>query len=474
MKDEELKVPPHSIEAEQSVLGALLLDNQAWERVADIITAADFYKGNHRKIYETIENVITKNPPADMVTVAEALAAAGVLEQCGGAAYLASMAQTVPSALNIRRYAEMVREKALLRSVIRISGEIMEKGFNPAADPMAVMEEAEQRIFELRQKRTIRTAREFRQLVTKVYDSIDTRFHSSHEITGLRTGFGKLDEMTAGLQGGDLIIVAGRPSMGKTAFAMNVAEYVGLETKKPVAVFSLEMADEQLVQRMMGSVGRVDQHKLRTGRLTNEDWSALTGAVERLHEAPFFVEETAGLSITELRARARRIAHENPGLGLIVVDYLQLMVIDNREGKSRVEQVGEISRGLKALAKELGIPVVALSQLSRAVENRIDKVPVMSDLRDSGNLEQDADVVLFIYRDQVYHDSSSEWGYARIIIGKQRNGPIGKVYLKFVEQETRFENADGWLPPKKEKRAKKGFVAKAEEEAAARAEAHAD
>lgn len=457
-----VRVPPHSLEAEQSLLGALLLDNAAWERVADVISSRDFYKGNNRVIYEHIELVLAADQPADVVTVAESLTAAGVLEQAGGMEYLAGLSMNTPSAMNIRRYAELVRSKAVQRNLVRIGSELAEAALDPGAEVDFLIEGAERKIFDLRQRRETRKATTFPQLLAKVFESIDIRSHSAHEITGLRSGFGKLDEMTAGLQNGDLVIVAGRPSMGKTALAMNIAEHVGLEEKKPVAVFSLEMADEQLVQRMLGSVGHLDQHKLRTGRLQDDDWAKLSGAMERLNGAPFIVEETMGLTITELRARARRIARENPSLGLIIVDYLQLMVVGG--GESRVVEIGNISRGMKALAKELNIPVVALSQLSRAVENRVDKIPVMSDLRDSGNIEQDADVVLFIYRDEVYHEESVEKGYARVIVGKQRNGPIGRVFLRFVQEETRFESCD-WTPPKKESRRKKGFYEKAEQEA---------
>lgn len=452
--DELLRVPPHSIEAEQSLLGALLLDNTAWERVADVVSSRDFYKGQNRVIYEHIELVLAADEPADLVTVSESLKNAWVLDQAGGPAYLAALAQNTPSAINVRRYAELVRAKAVQRNLIRIGSELAEAAFNPSAEVDTLIEETERKVFALRERREKRKPTTFPQLLAKVFESIDSRFHSTHEFTGLRAGFPRLDEMTAGMQNGDLIIIAGRPSMGKTALAMNIAEHVGLEEKKAVAVFSLEMADEQLVQRMLGSVGRVDQHKLRTGRLHDDDWGKLSDAMTRLQAAPFIVEETSALTITELRARARRIKRENPALGLIIVDYLQLMVVGN--GENRVVEIGNISRGMKALAKELNIPVVALSQLSRAVENRVDKIPVMSDLRDSGNIEQDADVVLFIYRDDVYHEDSVEKGYARIIIGKQRNGPIGRVYLRFVQEETRFESCD-WLPPKKEPRRKRGF-----------------
>jgi replicative DNA helicase len=468
MSAELVRVPPHSSDAEQSLLGALLLNNAAWERVADILTSRDFYKGNHRVIYEHIELVMAADQPADVVTVSESLTAAGVLDQAGGVEYLAGLTMSTPSATNVRRYAELVREKAVQRNLIRICSEVMDKALNPGAEVDVLIEEAEKRIFDLRQKRTVKKSSSFPQLLSKVFESIDNRFHSSHEITGLHTGFSKLDEMTAGLQPGDLIIVAGRPSMGKTALAMNIAEYCGLEVKRPVAVFSLEMADEQLVQRMLGSVGRVDQHRLRTGKLTDADWGALSAAVERLHGAPFIIEETMGLSITELRARARRIARDNPGLALIVIDYLQLMATHAQSQADRTAAIGEISRGLKAIAKELAIPVIALSQLNRGVESRIDKRPTMADLRESGAIEQDADLIAAIYRDEVYNEDSTAKGYAEVMILKQRNGPIGHFFLRFVKEETRFESTA--FVPEKKQRKKKGFVERAEEEVRRKAE----
>lgn len=467
-----LRIPPHSIEAEQSLLGALLLDNQAWERVADLLTARDFYKGEHRVIYEHIELVLAADQPADVMTVGQSMTAAQVLERAGGYAYLGALAQGTPSALNIRRYAEIVREKAVQRNLIRICSEVIESALNPGApDVDAMIEAAERRFFELRYRRTQKQAVSFPQLVSDVVLDIDKRFRADgSEIIGLRTGYARIDQMTAGLQRGDLVIIAGRPSMGKTSLAMNIAEYVGIDDGKPVAVFSLEMADKQLVQRMLGSVGRIDQHKLRTGRLTDLEWEAISGAAGKLNVAPFIIEETAALSIIELRARARRIARDNPGLAMIVVDYLQLMASNANTQSERTAEIGNISRGMKALAKELNIPVVALSQLNRGVEQRVNKRPMMSDLRDSGSIEQDADLILFIYRDEVYVKDSAEKGYAEIIVGKQRNGAIGNLYLRFIQEETRFEDTT-WTPPKRERKKKTGFVAEAEAQAAAHAEA---
>ena len=458
----EPRVPPHSIEAEQSLLGGLLLDNTAWERIADLLTARDFYKGAHRIIYEHIELVLAANQPADVVTVSESMAAAQVLERTGGPAYLGTLAQNTPSALNIRRYAELVRGKAVQRNLIRICSETIEQALNPGAPDVEVMiEAAERRFFELRYRRTRKRPVSFPQLVAEVVEDIDKRFNADgSEITGLRTGYTKLDQITAGLQRGDLVIIAGRPSMGKTSLAMNIAEQVGIWDAKPVAVFSLEMADKQLVQRMLGSVGRIDQHKLRTGRLTDDEWQAITGAAGRLNGSPFIIEETSALSIIELRARARRIARDNPALALIIVDYLQLMASNAETQSERTAEIGNISRGMKALAKELNIPIVALSQLNRGVEARVNKRPLMSDIRDSGSVEQDADLILFIYRDEVYHAESAEKGHAEIIVGKQRNGAIGHLYLEFIQHETRFSNTD-WTPPKRERKKAKGFVAEA-------------
>lgn len=466
----EVRIPPHSTEAEQSLIGALLLDNEAWDKIGDLITAKDFYEGRHRKIYEVIEGIIATNPPADVVTVSQALEDQGVGQQCGGSAYLAALSQTTPTALNIRRYAEVIKAKALLRNMIRVCGELMEAAWNPTADPDAALEMAEQKIFELRQRRIVKTATTFPQILSRVFEQIDKRYHSPNkDITGISTGFTKLDEITAGMQRGDLIIVSGRPSMGKTALAMNISEHVGLVLNQPVAVFSIEMSDTALVQRMLGSVGRVDQHKLKTGRLSDDDWSRLSDAMSKLSAAPFIVEETSALTIGEMRARTRRIAKDNPGLALIVLDYLQLMATHGRSQSERTSEISDISRGLKALAKELDVPIMALSQLNRGVEARPNKRPMNSDLRDSGSIEQDADLIVHMYRDDYYTEDSPAKGYAEAIVGKQRNGDVGTVYLRFHRQETRFEDAGAWSPPKRERK-KKGFVAEAEADAARRAE----
>lgn len=465
-----LRTPPNATEAEASLLGALLLDNSAWDRVAEIITATDFYRATHRTIYEHIELVMAADETADIVTVAQSLSDTSMLERIGGGAYLAELTQNSAGPGNIKRYAELIREKAVQRNLIRICSEVIEQALGPGADVDQLIETAERRVFELRHRRVSRQPRTFKQMLSKVYESIDERYHKRGEITGISTGFKKIDTMTAGLQPGDLVIVAGRPSMGKTSFAMNIAEHVGIDLQKPVAIFSIEMQDVQLVQRMVGSVGRIDQHRLRTGMLTDEDWTKTTDVIGKLHECPFFIEETSALSITELRARARRIARDNPGLALIVIDYLQLMAANQKTQSERTQEIAEISRGLKALAKELDIPIVALSQLSRAVEQRINKRPLMSDLRDSGSIEQDADVIIFLYRDEVYHSDSAAAGYAEAIIGKQRNGATGTIFLEFRKELTRFQDTP-WTPPKRERKQKTGFVADAEKEAAARARA---
>lgn len=469
----DLKAPPHSLEAEQHVLGAILLDNDRWDQIGDVVTPKDFYKGEHRVILTKIEELLAAGQVADVVTVAEGLrgSVGGRWEET--AAYIGQLAQGSLPGPAIRKYAQIVREKAMLRNLARVCMETAEGAYadvSPSIDEL--LETAERKIFELRQRQTQKKGLSFKALLTKVFEAIDERFHSKAKdgITGLRTGFDGLDQMTAGMHPGDLIIVAGRPSMGKTALAMNIAEHVGLVEKRPVAVFSLEMADVQLVQRMIGSVSRVDQHKLRTGQLLDADWQKLTAGTEKLHGAPYLIEETMALSVGELRARARRIARENPNLALIVLDYLQLMA-GNKDANNRAEEVSQITRGLKGLAKEINIPVIALSQLSRSLESRPDRRPRMSDLRESGGIEQDADTIIFLYRDIVYNENSEHGDHAEVIVGKQRNGPIGHVYLRFVKEETRFENCGMWTPPKREQSRKRGFVAKAEQEARQRAEA---
>ena len=440
-----LKVPPHSVEAEQSLLGGLLLDNHAFDKIADLVTAEDFYRDDHRRIFRHVSRLIEAGKPADMVTVGESVESSEDKDKTGGNAYLGSLAQNTPSALNIRRYAELVRERSVQRRLIQVATEIAETALGPSGkDVGQLLDEAESRILEVGEKgqRGTQGFEEIQPVLARVFERIDHLYHQENksDVTGLPTGFADLDEKTAGLQQGDLIIVAGRPSMGKTAFALNVAEHVALDQGVPVAIFSMEMGATQLAMRLLGSIARVDQHKMRTGRLSDEEWSRLSTAMGKLHEAPIFIDETAALNSLELRARARRINRQCGKLGLVMVDYLQLMSAAS-EGENRATEISEISRSLKALAKELGCPVVALSQLNRALETRNDKRPMMSDLRESGAIEQDADVILFIYRDEVYYPEKPESkGTAEVIIGKQRNGPIGKVDLTFLGEHTRFED----------------------------------
>ena len=439
----DLKVPPHSIEAEQAVIGGLLLDNQAWDRIADRVTEADFYRHDHRLIFRAIADLAERHQPFDVVTLSERLEAEGKLQDAGGLSYLGTLAKDTPSAANITAYADIVREKSILRQLIRVGQEIAEKGFNPGgADSRALLDEAEQRVFEIAEKgaRGEEGFADIKRLLKQTLERIEILYERNEPVTGVPTGFDDLDEMTSGLQPGDLVIVAGRPSMGKTSFAMNIAEYAAVKERKPVAVFSMEMPGEQLTLRMLSSLGRIDQKRLRTGRLEDEDWPKLTSAMSILGEVPMFIDDTPALSPTEVRARARRLKREHGDLGLIVIDYLQLMQSGNPVSENRATEISEISRGLKALAKELEVPVIALSQLNRSLEQRPNKRPVMSDLRESGAIEQDADLILFIYRDEVYNEDSPDKGTAEIIIGKQRNGPIGTVRLTFLGRYTRFEN----------------------------------
>ena len=441
-----LRVPPHSVEAEQSVLGGLLLDNLAWDRAADLLTDSDFYRHEHKLIFAAVGALINAAKPADVITVFEQLQALGKAEDCGGLAYLNALAQSVPSAANMRRYAEIVRERAILRKLIAASDEIATTAFNPQGRPVTqILDEAEGKIFKIGEEgsRQRQGFQSMDKLVVALLDRVnELHENGAEEVTGVRTGFYDLDRMTAGLQKGDLIVLAARPSMGKTAFALNIAEHVAVAEGLPVLVFSMEMGAAQLALRMVGSLGRIDQSGLRTGRLSDQDWERLADAVDRLRNVSVFIDETPALNSSELRARARRMARQFGGtLGLIVVDYLQLMS-GNGGGsdENRATEIGEISRGLKALAKELQCPVIALSQLNRSVETRNDKRPMMSDLRESGAIEQDADVIMFIYRDEYYNKDSKEPGVAEIVIGKQRNGPVGTVKLTFLKPLTKFDN----------------------------------
>jgi replicative DNA helicase len=439
-----LRVPPHSLEAESSVLGGLLLDNTAWDRVADLVKDGDFYRHEHALVYAAIAQLVNASKPADVITVFEHLRDQGRAEEVGGLVYLNSLAQYVPSAANIRRYAEIVRERAILRKLVTASDEIATNAFNPQGRPVAkILDEAEQKIFNIGEEGS-RMKQGFQGMDTLVVDLMDRvqeMADNPNDITGVPTGFYDLDRMTAGFQAGDMIVLAARPSMGKTALAINIAEHVALNEGLPVAVFSMEMGAAQLAVRIVGSIGRINQGHLRNGKLTDDEWPRLAEAIEKLRNISLHIDETPGLTPSELRANARRLARQCGKLGLIVVDYLQLMSgSSSSSNENRATELGEISRGLKMLAKELQCPVIALSQLNRSVEQRTDKRPMMSDLRESGAIEQDADIIMFIYRDEYYNKDSKEPGVAEVIIGKQRNGPTGTVKLAFLNQLTRFES----------------------------------
>jgi replicative DNA helicase len=439
-----LRVPPHSIEAEQSVLGGLLLDTGAYDKISDAISESDFYRDEHRRIFRAIQRLQERGKPADVVTVAEALDAAGETEHTGGLAYLGELAQNTPSAANIKRYAEIVRERAILRQLVTAGDEIAASALNPLGrEPKELLDEAEAKVFAIAESgaRHQTGFQHINPLLTQVVERIQELHDRDNpsDITGIPTGYNDLDKMTSGLQPGDLVIVAGRPSMGKTSFSLNIAEHVAIEYGAPVAVFSMEMGGAQLAMRMLASVGRLDQQRVRTGKLNDDEWSRLSYALGKIHEKAIYIDETPALNPIDLRARARRLHRQCGKLGLIVIDYLQLMS-GSSSGENRATEISEISRSLKGIAKELECPVIALSQLNRSLEQRPNKRPVMSDLRESGAIEQDADVILFIYRDQVYNPDSPDKGTAEIIIGKQRNGPLGTCRLAFLGEYTRFEN----------------------------------
>jgi replicative DNA helicase len=439
----QLRIPPNSVEAESSVLGGLLLDNSAWDRVGDLLIDTDFYRYEHRLVFGAVAALVNANRPADVITVNEHLQNQGKSEEVGGLAYLHSLAQYVPSASNIRRYAEIVRERSILRKLVSASDEIATNAFNTKGKPVdKILDEAEQKIFNIGEEgsRMKQGFQSMDTLVVELLDRVQEMADNPNDITGVPTGFYDLDRMTSGFQAGDMIVLAARPSMGKTAFAINIAEHVALNEGLPVAVFSMEMGASQLAVRIVGSIGRIDQGHLRTGKLSDDEWPRLTEAIEKLRTVSLHIDETPGLTPSELRANARRLARQCGKLGLIVVDYLQLMSGSTSDGENRATELGEISRGLKMLAKELQCPVIALSQLNRSVEQRTDKRPMMSDLRESGAIEQDADVIMFIYRDDYYNKDSKDPGLAEIIIGKQRNGPTGTVKLAFIKPLTRFES----------------------------------
>lgn len=438
---ESLKLPPHSIEAEQAVLGGLMIDNDTWDQVADLITEADFYRRDHRLIFRAIAALAEENMPSDAVTLHEWLDNNGELDNAGGLSYLGALAKNTPTAANIKAYAKIVRERSILRQLIRVSTEIANSAYNTEGrDSSQILDEAERQVFQIAEKgaRARQGYRKISQLLTAAVDRLDVLYHSDTPYTGIPTGFKDFDNETSGLQASDLIIIAGRPSMGKTSFAMNIVENAALGHKIPVLVFSMEMPGESLVMRMISSWSRINQQKLRTGNLDDADWPRITSAVGALNEAPIFIDDTPALNPLEIRARARRIKREH-GLGMIVIDYLQLMQVSGTK-ENRATEISEISRSLKSLAKELNIPIIALSQLNRGLEQRPNKRPIMSDLRESGAIEQDADLIAFIYRDEVYNEDSPDKGTAEIIIAKQRNGPIGTTRLTFLGQYTKFEN----------------------------------
>ena len=438
-----VKVPPHSVEAEQAVLGGLMLDNSGWEVVAELLTQKDFYRSEHRLIFNAIERLTSEDKPLDMVTLGEWLEQSGDLEACGGLAYLGQLAEQTPGAANIRSYAEIVHERSTLRQLVEVSGDIADSAFNPRGRSSAeLLDDAERQVFQIAEAKVQQSGgpRTINPILTQTLSRIEELFESDGALTGLTSGFKDLDDMTSGWQPSDLIIVAARPSMGKTAFAMNLVENALMASEQAVLVFSMEMPADAIVMRMMSSIGRINQTRIRSGNLEEDDWPRLTSAVSLLKDKPLYIDDTPALSPTEMRSRARRVARENDGnLGLVMVDYLQLMrAPGNTEG--RTAEISEISRSLKGLAKELNCPVVALSQLNRSLEQRPNKRPVNSDLRESGAIEQDADVIAFIYRDEVYNEDTSDKGIAEIILGKQRNGPVGSIRLAFLGQYTRFED----------------------------------
>ncbi|MBT9497275.1 MULTISPECIES: replicative DNA helicase [Zoogloea] len=442
-----LRLPPHSIEAEQSLLGGLLIDNTVWERVGDVVNEADFYRDDHRRIFRHIAKLIEYGKPADVVTVYEALEKNGEAEHVGGLAYLGEIANSTPSAANVRRYGEIIRERAILRKLVSVGDQIAASALTPSGkDAKTLLDEAEAKVFEIAEAgaRTVSGFVPIQPILGQVVDRIQELYDrdSPSGITGVPTGLTDLDEKTSGLQPSDMIVLAARPGMGKTSLALNIAEHVAVEAGLPVAVFSMEMPGAQLATRFLSSVGRIDQHKIRTGKLTDEEWQRLTYALGKLHEAPIFIDETPGLNPTDLRARCRRLHRQCGRLGLIVIDYLQLMT-SLKESDNRSAELSEISRSVKSLAKELHVPIIALSQLNRSLEQRPNKRPVASDLRESGAIEQDADIIMFIYRDEIYNPDSPDKGMAELIISKHRNGSTGTIRMTFLGEFTRFENYSG-------------------------------
>ena len=441
------RLPPQNVEAEQSVLGTILLSDHSLSTVLETLESADFYQDGHRLIFEAMIVLFEKNEPQDIITVSNQLKDQNNLDAAGGLGYLATLTSIVPVTSNLFHYAKIIRQKAILRNLIRVNTEIASRCYEEQGDIDILVDEAEQAIFEIARSKSNQSFTHLKRIIPGAFETVEQLYKRKEQITGIPTGFTELDRMTAGLQPSDLIILAGRPSMGKTAFAMNIAQNATLLDKTGVAVFSLEMSKEQLAMRLLCSAGHIDSQRVRTGRLHNEDWPKLTRAVGMLTEAPMYIDDTPAISVLEMRAKVRRLAAHSP-LGLIIVDYLQLM-----RGRSSIEnrtqEISEISRSLKAMAKELKVPVIALSQLNRSLESRTDKRPMMSDLRESGAIEQDADVICFIYRDEVYNkaEDNPNIGISEIIVGKQRNGPTGTVKLTFIKEFTMFENLSGYDEP---------------------------
>ena len=443
LAEQQLRVPPHSVEAEQSLLGGLMLDNNAYDRVVDFVGADDFYRHDHRLIFAAVGALVQQGQPCDVVTLSEHLDNRGELGDAGGLGYLATLANDTPSAANVKAYAEIVRERSILRALISAGSDIAGSAFgSDGRKAVELLDEAERLVFEIAEKGSKRGGfQALSDVLPETIDRIEKLQKSGGDVTGVATGYTEFDKMPAGLQPGDLVILAGRPSMGKTTFAVNIAENAAIGSQVPTAIYSMEMGAEQLAFRMISSLGRVDQTHLRVGKFSDDDWARINTAVQLMSEAPIYIDDTPALSPTAVRARARRLKRSY-GLGLIVIDYLQLMQVPGNT-ENRTAEISEISRSLKALAKELQCPVIALSQLNRSVEQRTDKRPVMSDLRESGAIEQDADLICFIYREEVYDPDTPRKGTADIIISKQRNGPIGEIPLTFVGKYTKFEN---WVP----------------------------
>lgn len=446
------RIPPQNIEAEQAVLGAIFLEPQtALMLASEILVPEDFYRSSHQKIFQSMLRLADKGEPVDLVTVTKDLADAKILDEVGGVSYLSDLANSVPTAANVEYYAKIVEEKSILRRLIRTATSIVQEGYNREDEVDSLLMDAEKNIMEVAQRKKAGAFQNIKDILVRTYDKIEMLHNRKGEITGVPTGFSELDRMTAGFQRNDLIIVAARPSVGKTAFALNIAQNVATKTDENVAIFSLEMGAEQLVMRMLCAEGNIDAQNLRTGNLTPDDWGKLTMAMGSLSNAGIYIDDTPGIRVSEIRAKCRRLKQEK-GLGLVIIDYLQLIQGSGRNRENRQQEVSEISRSLKALARELEVPVIALSQLSRSVEQRQDKRPMMSDIRESGSIEQDADIVAFLYRDDYYNNESENKNIIEIIIAKQRNGPVGTVQLAFVKEYNKFVNLerrfdDDHIPP---------------------------